>query len=343
VMAAVQGDDRVDAAGGSSGTDGLDLGPRTLFEIGSVTKTFTGLLLADMVVRGDVALTDPINDHLPDGVRAPGRNEKQIRFVDLATHTSGLPPMPPNYTRAGPPPLGLAQKLGSLVRPKTALRDYLDRAAGRYAAFGIDELQDALRETQLKRDIGVKSKYANYGFGLLGYLLTRIAGMDYADLVAQRICLPFGMTDTYSEVPSDHRHRFAQGHAPGGLPVREWQIGPGLGAAGVIRSTADDMVRYATANLRPESSPLEGAVRLAQQMHHARAKAKRGGVGLGWQINPPIIWHNGGTGGFGTYLGFRHDTDAAIVILSNSFHGMLRSVDHAGRTFLNGKRSGDAM
>ena len=289
-----------------------------------------------MVVRGELALTDPVNGFLPDGVAAPGRNDKQIRFVDLATHTSGLPPMPPNYTKIGPPPPGLTRKLASLVRPKAALRDYLDRAADRYAAFGVDELHDALSQTQLKRDIGDKDKYANYGFGLLGYLLTRIAEMDYAALIAQRICGPLGMADTYVKVPSEHQGRFAQGHAPGGLPAREWQIGPGLGAAGVIRSTADDMVRYATANLRPESSPLAKAVRLAQEMHYTRPK--RGGVGLGWQINPPITWHNGGTGGFGTYVGFKPESDAAIVILSNSFHGLIRSVDHAGRAFLNETR-----
>ena len=134
----------------------------TIFEIGSVTKVFTSLLLADMVQRGEVALTDSVAKYLPAGVKMPERNGRQITLEDLATHTSGLPRLPTNLS------------------PKDAANPYAD--------YSVEQLYQFLSGYQLTRDIGSQYEYSNLGGGLLGHVLARRAGMDYEKFVRSRIC-----------------------------------------------------------------------------------------------------------------------------------------------------------
>ena len=189
---------------------------RTIFEIGSITKVFTATLLADMAREGLVALDDPVQRHLPDGVVIPVRG-RPITLADLATHTSGFPRLPEGLLRR-------------------ALRD----GANPYASFTVDDLQAAIPVTKPRREPGRKIKYSNYGVGLLGHVLALRAGTTYEELVAGRITGPLRMTDTSIAVPDDKLDRFAEGHSRRGKPVSNWDL-PALAGAGALRSTVSDL------------------------------------------------------------------------------------------------------
>src|SRR5215469_2314969 len=142
----------------------------TVFEIGSITKTFTTLLLQDAIHRCEMGLDDPVETYLPKGVTMPTRNGKSITLLHLATHTSGLPRNPQNLTAT--------------------------RAENPFADYTVDKLYDFLSEHALRRDPGAAFEYSNAGMALLGQALVATAGKDYESLVVQRICRPLGMDST---------------------------------------------------------------------------------------------------------------------------------------------------
>lgn len=158
----------------------------TIFEIGSITKVFTSLLLADMVERKEVALTDPVSKYLPAEVKMPERNGRQITLEDLSTHTSGLPRLPSN------------------MKPKDPANPYAD--------YSVEQMYQFLSGYQLTRDPGSQYEYSNLGGGLLGHVLARRAGTDYGTLVRTRICEPLGMNDTRITLSPEEKARFATGY-----------------------------------------------------------------------------------------------------------------------------------
>ncbi len=281
---------------------------RTIFEIGSITKVVTATLLADLAREGLVALDDPVQRHLPDGVVIPVRG-RPITLADLATHTSGLPRLPK----------------GLLWR---ALRE----GANPYASFTVDDLRAAIPVTKPRREPGRKFRYSNYGAGLLGHVLALRAGTSYEELVARRITRPLGMTDTSIAVPDDKLDRFAEGHSRRGKPVSNWDL-PGLAGAGALRSTVTDLLTFLDAHLGTAPPGLAEAVRLT---HEPRASRRALSVGLGWMILPvegqpgPAVWHDGGTGGFRSVAGFVAEPGTSVVVLSNS----CRPVDRIGLEIL---------
>ena len=185
-------------------------GPDTVFEIGSITKVFTSLLLADMVERGELKLDDPVARYLPDGQTVPTRNGKHITLSDLATHTSGLPRDATN--------LDVSQ-------------------ANPYAAYGAPQLYAFLSTYQLPRDPGERFEYSNVGASLLGHVLTRRAGATYEHLLRTRILTPLGMKDTTITLSTDQRDRLANGHGGALETLPLWEADALIGA-GSIRSTA---------------------------------------------------------------------------------------------------------
>ncbi len=270
------------------------VGPDTLFEIGSVTKTFTSLLLADMVLKGEVKLDDPIAKYLPAGVTAPSRNGREITFLDLATQTSGLPRMPSNF------------------RPTDPANPYNDYTA--------DQMYEYLNGHKLNFDVGANYLYSNIGVGVLGQVLALRGGKDYETLVRERILAPLEMNDTTITLDDGLAKRFATPHDDKLKPTSPWGFAS-LAGAGAIRSTARDMLKYAAANLGLVKTPLAGAMALTHELR--RAFENRGmAIGLGWHFfqrrGALIIWHNGGTGGFRSYLGLCPKTGTGIVVLNNS-------------------------
>src|SRR5712671_2870643 len=167
-----------------NGTD-QDVNGDTLFEIGSDTKTFTALLLQDMIERGDMKLDDPVGKYLPERVKMPTRNRKEITLRELATHTSGLPSMPDNFD------------------PK--------RADNPYADYTVEKLYAFLSDYKLTRDPGAESEYSNLGMGLLGQAIALKAGTNFESLVVDRICRPLKMDSTRITLTPELNSRFAVG------------------------------------------------------------------------------------------------------------------------------------
>ncbi|MFY9645284.1 MAG: serine hydrolase, partial [Terriglobales bacterium] len=250
----------------------------TIFEIGSVTKVFTSLLLADMIQRGEVALNDPVAKYLPATVKMPERNGRQITLLDLATHTSGLPRLPGNLNPKDP--------------------------ANPYADYSVDQLYQFLSDYQLTRDIGSQYEYSNLGGGILGLALSRHAGMDYEALVRARLCEPLGLKSTTITLSPDMKGRLAIGHNQALETVASWDL-PTLAGAGALKSTANDLLSFLAANLGYTKSPLAPA--MAAMLTTRRPTGTSGlEIALGWHIltvaGREIIWHNGGTGGFRTFI-----------------------------------------
>jgi CubicO group peptidase (beta-lactamase class C family) len=281
---------------GEAGPVAHPLGERSVFEIGSITKVFTGILLADMVQRGEVSLGDPVSKYLPTDVTIPSRNGREITLLDLSTHRSALPRLPGN------------------MAPKDASNPYAD--------YTVDQLYAFLSSHQLRRDIGSQYEYSNLAVGLLGHVLGRVAGMSYEDLVRSRILAPLGMTMSGITLTPEMQDWMVAGHNQGGAVVPLWDL-PTLAAAGALRSNMLDMFRFLAANIGPPAGDVEQAMR-ASHIPHTEAGPQMQ-VGLNWHIQSVgekrIVWHNGGTGGFRTFIGFDPDERVGVVVLTNSAHG----------------------
>ena len=271
----------------------------TLFEIGSLTKTFTSTILADMVVRGEVALDDPVAKHLPAGTRVPSSGDRQITLVDLATHFSGLPRLPTNLS------------------PRDINNPYVDYTPAKLYAF--------LAAHQLARAPGERFEYSNLGAGVLGHALALRAGADYETLVRARVLRPLGMSDTKITLTGADSARLAAGHNAGGQVVPAWDLAA-LQGAGAIRSSAADMLRYLAANIAAHADssagrPLAAALRLTHQPR--RSLGGGADIGLGWigvttQSGARIFWHDGGTGGHRSFAAFDPGRRVAVIVLSAS-------------------------
>ena len=282
----------------------------TVFEIGSATKVFTSLLLADGVQRGEVALTDPASKYLPPDVRMPQRGGRQITLEDLATHTSGLPRLPSN------------------LAPKDPSNPYAD--------YGVAQLYAFLSSYELSRDIGSKYEYSNLGAGLLGHLLARRAGVDYETLVRARITGPLAMTSTVVTLAEPLKQRLAPGHNARRERVPNWDI-PTLAGAGAIRSTANDMLTLLAAELGYTRSDLAPAMASMLAVRRA-ADSPALEIALGWLVlstrgGRQIVWHNGGTGGYRSFIGFDPKARVGVVVLSNMFTNV--GVDDIGLHLLD--------
>jgi CubicO group peptidase (beta-lactamase class C family) len=281
----------------------------TVFEIGSMTKVFTSVLLADMVQRGEVKLNDPIAKFLPSTVKVPSRDGKEITLLDLATHTSGLPRLPANFY------------------PKDPNNPYAD--------YTVQQMYDFLSSYTLTRDIGAQYEYSNFGAGLLGHILALKAGSDYESLVLQRICNPLGMTSTRIKLTPEMQSRLTQGHNEVGEVVSNWDL-PTLAGAGALRSTANDLLLFLAANMGLKKSSLDTALQQTQRVQRPTGIADLE-IGLAWHIlkknGSEIIWHNGGTGGYHSFIGFDKAAGVGVVVLSNSANG----IDDIGLHLLNSK------
>lgn len=290
--------------------EGLTPDKDTVYEIGSITKTFTSTILADMSLKEEVNLNDPVQSLLPDSVEVPQRKGKQISLVQLSTHRSSLPRMPSNF---------------SPENPKNP-----------YADYTVQNMYDFLSSYTLKRNIGKKSEYSNLGYGLLGHALALQAEMTYETLVSERILRPLSMNSSGINFTDSMSERLAPPYSisNGTLSKDEnWDI-TGLAGAGAIRSTADDMLKYLSANIGLLDSPLRSAMKLAQESRED-ISGGRDKIGLGWIIskkgNNFYHRHNGGTGGYSAFVGMSIEKKRGVVVLTNS----TTSIDDIGLHLLN--------
>ncbi len=271
-----------------------------LFEIGSITKTFTALLLADAVVRGLFALIDPVEAALPQGSRLRDAAGAPIRWVDLATQRSGLPRLPGNLLPA---------------EPNDPYNDY-----------GEPQLLAFVRSFAPSVERGARYEYSNLGFGLMGYALGRAMGSDYPRALMSRALQPLGLTDAYLALPGRNFDRLPGGHDAGRVPVPPWHFDVLAGAGGLVMTGAM-LARYAQAALGVRDTPLREAFALALREHApgpgpGPGPSEKIAQGLAWKRvslkGRALLNHDGGTFGFSSSLWLDPSRQRATAVLSNA-------------------------
>jgi CubicO group peptidase (beta-lactamase class C family) len=279
--------------------------PDSLFEIASISKTFTGLMLARMVSEGKVRLDEPVRELLPPGTaKKPSGDE--ITLLDLATHHSGLPAVPSNFHPADP--------------------------SHPFADYGPEQLYAYLKGHGVAKPEDATFVYSGLGVGLLGQVLADRAGSSYSDQLREEITGPLGMADTVVTLSADQQRRFMQGYDAKHRPIQAEDFDGPLAGGGAIRSTAGDMLTYLEANLHPEKyAALSGALALS---HRLRERANAGQqIALAWAYSADsgTYWHNGATLGSTSYAFFNPLADCAAVVLINSGPNPLFSPDLIGQ------------
>jgi CubicO group peptidase (beta-lactamase class C family) len=274
--------------------DSRKLDGDTVFEVCSLTKVFTSLLLADMVRRGEVALGDPIAKYLPAGVKLPERNGKSIALVDLATDTSGLPFMPFDF-----PP---SEEFGSAAR------------------YSEQQLFAFLATYELPRDIGSQWEYSNLGTGLLGRALAQRASTNFEELLRTRVTAPLGLKSTAITVSPEMRARLAVGHGLSLEPTPSMDV-PASPAAGSLYSTANDLLTFLAACMGLEPTPLASSM---SAMLETRRRREPNNIdqALGWFVrgksDDELIASSGGTYGYGCAVLFDRKARTGVVLVSNT-------------------------
>ena len=285
---------RIIAYGRRDANDPRPVDGDTLFEIGSITKLFTAVLLTDMVRRGEARLDDPAAGYLPPGMTLPSRDGRQITLLDLVTHTSGLPDFPPN------------------LAPKNPLNPFGNYDERQLATF--------LAGYRLPFRPGAGYSYSSVGAGLLGDLLARRKGVNYETLVRARVLIPLGMTSTGITLTPDQARRLTPGHTRYLTPATTWDF-PVLSGAAAMRSSASDMLTFLGANLGYVRSPLNGPFadmlsvrRRADWIYDTQA--------IGWVVSRTpmgeIAQHEGITSGCRGYVAYDPTRRTGIVILANA-------------------------
>ncbi len=267
----------------------------TIFEIGSLTKVFTAEIAQRLVDNKELNWEDNFSEYLPATVKLPA--DDNTKLFHLASHTSGFPRLPEVWF------------------------DKLEiDTCDPYSSLDTNDLISYLNSyTDKKAPSLDRYDYSNLGTGILGHILEWRSGKSYEELLQQHICKPLGMINT--SLTATDSTRFAAGYDALGNKTCHWTI-PVLGAAGAIKSTGADMLKFLRANMG-DSSEL-GTSMLKTQTELAGITG--GGIAYGWHIDKvsgavfgmeDIVWHNGATGGFRSYMGFERGSKKGIVVLSN--------------------------
>jgi CubicO group peptidase (beta-lactamase class C family) len=295
--------------GNISDENGTNVNGDSIFDIGSITKTFTTTLLVDMVKRGLINLDDPIGKYLPDNVKVPTYNGEMITIENLATHTSGLPDFPIGWNRN--------------------------------QSYTNEQVYNFLSNITLQSEPGVFANYSDFGMGLLGHILAIDSGISYEKLVKDRILNVLGMDSTGIAMnstgvtyPDILKSRLAIGHS-GGQEVGFEFIPEALQPAGALYSTANDLMKYLSANVGLIKTKINDMLQEThlirseyQQPPAARATAElfssnkslsTSYVGLGWfvdtNLGTDIIQHSGSIDGYSSFMGFNPDNQVGLVQL----------------------------
>lgn len=265
-------------------------GNNTIFEIGSISKTFTGIVLAQAVLDKKISLDDDIRKYLPAQCSALELDGKPVLVKHLSNHTSGLPRLTddlattPGYNEQDP-----------------------------YNHYNAAMYYNYLARVKLESVPGTKQEYSNTGVAVLGIILEKAYSKSYEQLLTTYIANPLKMNSTFVTVPAKQEVNFASGYE-GGKETPHWNLAQ-TSAAGGIRSTVLDMVLYLKANMA-EATP---AIALS---HKETFNDGSDAIGLGWFMYPTkgdsLIWHNGGTGGFTSYAGYLKDKKVGVAVLTNS-------------------------
>lgn len=264
----------------------------TAFEIGSVSKTMTSALLADLIGQGKASLDDPLSAWLPEGTKVPSFEGQPILLRHVVSHTSGLPALPP----------GVA----------------IEDASNPYAAVNGKMLIESLERTPLSRAPGSQFEYSNFASMLLSDAIARRAGADFETLLDTRLFTPLGMDQAYiNKKPAGVRA--AVGHLPTGKATPAWRFKTDLAGVGGVRATLDDMVAYVRGQLGKVQAPITPALVLSQQPVNP---GKQPAMAMNWMLAPlagsTLHAHEGGTGGFSSFVAFDVAKQRGVVVLSDT-------------------------
>ena len=263
---------------------------KTIYEIGSISKTFTGILFAHAISDKKTNLNDQVKNHLGAGYDNLAYKDKPIELVHLANHSGRIHRVPfnlamqPNYDATNP-----------------------------YKNYSKEMVFAYMKMMKPDTFPGVKSEYSNLGMALLGMIVEKNYSKTYAELMTEYICKPLGMYDT--KITVTDTARFAKGYDASGSLTPYWDLGD-LAGAGGIRSTSEDMMKYAKANLE-ETNPV------LKLSHQSTFNDGKNNIALAWHISTTkkgneLVWHNGRTAGFSSFCGFIKAKDVAVVVLGNS-------------------------
>jgi CubicO group peptidase (beta-lactamase class C family) len=263
----------------------------TPFEAGSISKVFTGLIVAQLALDGEIDLEAPIIDYLPEGTTLPAEETRDITAFDLATHMAGL--------------TGL---------PEPILARELDNP---YTGYTGADLLTWLGGQDLNRPIGEGFEYSNLGAAILGQAIEHVTGQPYVEVLEQRVLGPLGMDDTSLSLSADKPEGMATGHDLAGAEAAYWEFDAFAPAGGLI-STASDLATFVAAASGAAETDLRPAF---DKMLESVRPIDGGSIALSWFITPSgsgeIVWHNGRTGGFASFLGFERTSGNGVVVLSN--------------------------
>ena len=263
----------------------------TAFEIGSVSKTMNAILLARLIEQGKLDLDDPIARHLPKQAKLPEFDGQPIRLRHLLTHTSGLPALPSRLKPADP--------------------------ANPYAELGTDDLVASLADVELKQEPGAAWAYSNFAVMLLSHIVATAAGSDYEKLMHEQLFAPLNMSASFIG-GAPEGVQLADGHQGNGAPAKHWDIRGNLAGVGGVRASLDDMVHYLEAHLGKSGKELAETITTTQ----AQAIAEPRPMAWGWMLAPlngqQVHVHEGGTGGFSSFVAFDKARGRGVVVLSDT-------------------------
>ena len=284
---------------------------QSAFEIGSVTKTMTSALLADLILQGKAALNDPLTNYLPAGTIVPMFEGKPILLKHLVTHTSGLPVVPDFSTAK------------SMDNP--------------YAEVDEASLLKTLASAKLSRAPGAHYEYSNYTMMLLTTLIAKRAGVDFETLLQTRLFAPVGMPNSYiNQKPKSALA--AQGHLPNHQQTSAWNFSTNAAGVGGVRASLDDMVAYVSAQLGLTQSLITPALKLSQQEIKLEANTK---MAMNWILAPLdthlVHLHEGGTGGFSSFVAFDLHTQRGVVVLSDTAMTSVGGLSSVGNHLLDAR------
>ena len=257
----------------------------TIFEIGSITKVFTSVLLSDFVDKKQASL----NENLAEQFKFKLKEGREITLEQLANHTAGLERMPSNFR-------------ASVTIKENPYTSYTPALLKKYL----------LKEIKLKNKTGEKSEYSNLGVGLLGYILTKKSNKSYEEILQERIFKPLKMTNSSTDLTKIDKHLLVKGLDKKGNEASNWGFTDALIAAGGIKSSIIDLEKFVRKNFENDA-----VYNLPQQPTVTISKTRK--IGLGWHIfsKSNIIWHSGATGGYKSCLAILKKEKKAVVVLSN--------------------------
>lgn len=299
-----------------------------VFEIGSITKTFTASLIMKLVEEDKVGLSEPLQDYVPVEIAEDSFQGYTITLQHLLTHTSGLSTGPAGFVRP---------YLRALVfTPKNPNRNFKAKHYYRY-----------LKKFELDYIPGKEWDYNNAGYGLLGEVIKETTQRSWEQAVEEDLFQPLGMKSSYFEIDRGNKDRFVIGITAKGKKSKPWEM-KFINPAGAIKSTLNDMLKYAAAQLNPPSGlrflraaqdPLDFSIRMPEDKLW-----KGNAMGLGWWHNledaqNPFIWHGGASGGYTAFIGFSPEKEKAVVVLSNisSSHPSARAANRIPKPIFLGQ------